>query len=85
MTSVSVDLRQVCDLLPVVDLASMPESHDHDQQHVVRNRVDDAVVPHANPESWPAPQSPGCRRSWVLGEESDRSLYPRASIRIEFA
>src|ERR1035437_1586909 len=32
------------DQLSVVDLTTMSGSHDHDQEHVVGNRVDDAVV-----------------------------------------
>lgn len=35
--------------LSVIDLAAMSKSHNHDQEHVIGNGVDDAVVAYAHP------------------------------------
>jgi hypothetical protein len=35
--------------LPVIDLAAMSKSHGHDQEHIIGDGVDGAVVTHAHP------------------------------------
>jgi hypothetical protein len=71
------------DQLSDVALAAMSGSHDHDQEHVVGNRVDDAVVAHPYPATGPIPRRPGGRRSRVVGKESNRSLNTRTEVRVE--
>lgn len=71
------------DRLSVIDLTTMSESHNHDQEHVVSNRVDDAVATHPYPETRSTPQRPGGRRPWVVGKESNRSLNARTNVRVE--
>ena len=71
------------DRLSVIDLTTMSESHNHDQEHVVSNRVDDAVATHPYPETRSTPQRPGSRRPWVVGKESNRSLNARTNVRVE--
>jgi hypothetical protein len=71
--------------LSVIDIASMAQGHDNDQQHVVGNRVDDAVVPHTNAIARPPPKGTRRRGPRVLGQEGDRSLNPRTNIGIQLA
>jgi len=52
--------------LPVVDLAAMPESHDHGQEHIIGNGVDDAVVADAHPVAGATSQGSGRRRPRVV-------------------
>jgi hypothetical protein len=54
--------------LPVIDLAAMPKSHDDDQEHVVGNGVDDAVVAYAHPITRATSQRSGCWRPGVVGK-----------------
>jgi len=54
--------------LPVIDLAAMSKSHHHDQEHVIGNCVDDAVIAYAHPITRTTPQRSGCWRPRVFGE-----------------
>jgi len=54
--------------LPVIDLAAMSKSHDHDQEHVIGNGVDDAVVANAHPIARTTSQRSGCWRPRVVGK-----------------
>jgi len=54
--------------LPVIDLASMSKSHDHDQEHVISNGVDDAVVANAHPIARTTSQRSGCWWPRVVGK-----------------
>ena len=54
--------------LVVIDLATMSKSHDHDQEHVIGNGVDDAVVTHAHPIARTTSQRSGCWRPRVAGK-----------------
>ncbi len=71
--------------LSVVDVSSVPDRNDDNHKSVVLNRVDDAVVPHANPESRPATQGTRCRGPRVVRQEGDCSLDTWANVRVEFA
>jgi len=54
--------------LPVIDLAAMSKSQDHDQEHIVGNGVDDAVVADAHPIARTTSQRSGCWRPRVVGK-----------------
>jgi hypothetical protein len=54
--------------LPVIYLAAMSKSHNHDQEHVVGNRVDDAVVTDAHPIARATSQRSGRWGPRVVGK-----------------
>lgn len=54
--------------LPVIDLASMSQSQDHNQEHMIGNGVDDAVVANAHPIARTTSQGSGCWRPRVVGK-----------------
>jgi len=54
--------------LPVVDLAAMSKSHNNDQEHIIGNGVDDAVVTYPHPITRSTSQGSGCWRPWVVGK-----------------
>ena len=54
--------------LPVIDLTAMSKSHNHDQEHVIGNGVDDAVVAYAHPITRATSQGSGCWRPRVVGK-----------------
>lgn len=71
------------DLSTFVDLSSVPQSRDHNKEHVVLNGVDDAVVTDPDaPTRW-ALQRTGSRRSWILCEQRDRALDATADLGVE--
>jgi hypothetical protein len=69
--------------LPVVDIAPVPDGDDDDQQDVISDRVDDAVVADADPEAGSSSQRACCGRTRVLSEERDGTLDALADRRIE--
>jgi hypothetical protein len=71
--------------LSVIDIASMDQGHDNDQQYVVGNRVEDSIVAHTNAVARPPPKGTGRRGPRVLGKEGDRSLNPRTNVGIQLA
>ncbi len=72
-------------VLLVVDVATVSEpDHDH-QQHVVLNRVDDAIVAYPDPKAGTPLQGSRGRRSWIFCEQRDRALDPTPYLRIELA
>jgi hypothetical protein len=54
--------------LPVIDLTAMSKSHNHDQEHVIGNGVDDAVVAYAHPITRTTSQRSRCWRPRVVGK-----------------
>jgi hypothetical protein len=54
--------------LPVIHLATMSKSHNYDQEHVIGNGVDDAVVADAHSITRAAAQRSGCRWPRVVSE-----------------
>lgn len=71
--------------LAFVDFSSVPKCHDRHEKYVVRNGVDDAVVTDANAQTCATLQRPGCRWSWVLREQGDRSLDATANLGVKLA
>lgn len=69
----------------VVDLASVPERHYDDQEHIVGDGVDDAVIPSADSKAWSAPQSASRRWTWILCQQGDGALDARPDLRVELA
>lgn len=69
----------------VVDVAAVPERDDNDEEHVVLNGVDDAIVTDPNAESWSAFQGSGGRWTRVLRQKCDRALDPATDRRVELA
>ena len=54
--------------LTVVDVATVTDSHDHDEQYVVGHRIDDAVVAYPDAQTWSTVQS-ACRwRTRIIRE-----------------
>lgn len=49
-----------------VDLAAVPECHDNDEENIVGDRVDDAVITDPNAQTGPTLPSAGGRRPRVL-------------------
>lgn len=47
--------------LPVVDLTAVPECHDDNEENVVGDRVDDAVITDPHPQAWSTMKSAGSR------------------------
>jgi hypothetical protein len=72
-------------LLLVIDVPSVSEPHDNHQEHVVLDRVDDAVV--TDPNTKPEPTLQRSRTGWsrVLCEQGDRSLHATTDLRVELA
>jgi hypothetical protein len=68
-----------------VHVATVPEGHDDDDEAVILDRVNHAVIPDSDSPRGAAREWPGGRRSWVVGEQSDRALDPTGSRRVEFA
>ncbi len=52
-------------------------------EDVVVNRVDDAVVPYANPEAGTPLEGLGSWRSWILTEQRDRSTNSVAILMVD--
>jgi hypothetical protein len=61
----------------------MAESHDHDQEHIILNGVDDPIVTDAYPIAGPTSQRTGCRGPWVVGKETYGPLDPETERRIQ--
>lgn len=61
----------VCVLSAVVDVAAMAERDHCNNEDVVIDRVDDAVVTDANSEAGTPLEGFGGWRSWILTEERD--------------
>lgn len=71
--------------LSVVDVASIPESYDHHQEHVVLDGVDEAIVADTDAKSRPALERPRARRPRIVGEQSNGALEASASLGVELA
>ena len=71
--------------LLVVDIPSMSKPHNDHQQHVVLDRVDDAVIADPDTKTRPTLKHTCTRRARMLGEQSDRTLDPTANLRVELA
>jgi hypothetical protein len=54
--------------LPFIDVAAMSKSHNHDQEHIIGNGVDNAIVAYAHPIARTTSQGPGCWRPRVVGK-----------------
>jgi len=63
----------------------MPEPDDDHQQHVVLDCVDDSVVADPDTKAWSTLESTCAGRAWILGKKSDRTLDPKAHLRVELA
>ena len=74
-----------CASLLLVDVAAVSKPHHEDQQHVVFDRVDDAVIADPDTKAWPALQGPCSGRSRVLGKQGDCALDATTSLRVELA
>jgi hypothetical protein len=70
--------------LPAIDLAAMSKSHNHDQENLIGNAVDDAVVAYAHPIARATSQGSGCWRPRVVGEQPDYALDTGTNCRVEF-
>ena len=66
----------------VVDVAAMTECDHCDHEDVVIDRVDDAVIPDANPETGTPLERFGPRRPWILTEERNRPTNAVAILMI---
>lgn len=49
----------------------MPEGDDNDEQHVILNCVDDAIVADAHAKTRPPLKCLGARRPWVVAQKGD--------------
>lgn len=67
----------------VVDVATVRERDDDDEEHVVLDGVDDAVVTDPNAESGSALQRASRRGTRVLRQEGDRPLDAATNRRVE--
>jgi len=85
-TEPSLEVRWQCGdkHLSVIDLAAMSQSDHHNQEHIIGNGVDDAVVAHANPITRATSYGSGGWRSRVVGEKRDRALDAGANCWVEF-
>jgi len=70
---------------PFVDIAAVLGRDYDDEQHVIFDRVDDAIVAYPYPPCGTATQRPGSRRTGILGQQRDRSLHSARDLSIEFA
>jgi hypothetical protein len=53
-----------------VDLASVPDAHDVDDEYVVNHFIDDSVITHADAiHTVLTCQRDACGRAWFLGQE----------------
>lgn len=63
----------------------MPERDEDDEENVVLDGVDDAIVTDPHAESGSALQCPGGRGTRVLCQEGNRALDPATNRRVELA
>lgn len=63
----------------------MSESHHDHHEYVVLDRVDDAVVTHANAKPRSTLKGPRSRRARIMSEQSDSALNATAGLRIQLA
>lgn len=63
----------------------MSKPHADPEEHVVFDRVDDAVITDTDTKTGPALQRPCTRRSRILGEQGDGALDAATSLRVELA
>ncbi len=63
----------------------MSKPYDDHQQHVVLDRIDDAVIAYPDTKTWPALQRTSTGRARFLGEQRDCTLDPPANLRVELA
>ena len=71
--------------LLAVDVASMSEPNDDNQQDVVLNCVDDSIVAYPDTKAWPALEGPHTGGSRILCEQRDRALDATTILGIELA
>ena len=67
----------------VVDVAPMPEPYHDDQQHVVLDGIDDAVIPDPNTEARTSLQGTCSRWARILREQCDGALDTSPNLRVE--
>jgi len=68
-----------------VDVSSMPQRHDDDQQDVINDRVNDPVVPHSQSITRPTTQRASGRWPRVLSEKCDSPLNARTDLWVYLA
>lgn len=68
-----------------VHVFSVPQSNDNNQQDVVLNRVNDAVIADPHAHAGPTLKCPGGRRTRVLAQEGNCSLYSAAVLVVHAA
>ncbi len=68
----------------LIDVTSMADGNNHDQQHSIIDGVDDSVVPNPQPVTLSTSQRPRRRRARILGEQRNCPLNPglRRSINL---
>lgn len=68
-----------------VNVPTVPEGHHNDEEAVILDRVDHAVIPDSDSPRGAASEWPGGRRSWVIGEQRERALDPTGRRWVELA
>jgi hypothetical protein len=70
---------------PFVDLTAMSERDHDDEQDIMVDGVEDAVVAHPDPEARSATERAGGGRTWILGQQGDRPLDPTSGRWVDLA
>jgi hypothetical protein len=68
-----------------VDVATMPERDNHDQENSIVNGVKNPIVPNSETIAIASSKWPRGRRSRIFGKEGDRPLNPWLRRTIDFS
>lgn len=69
----------------LVDLTTISERHDDNQQHAIGECVDDVVVTDAHSQTGPSRKRPGGRRSRIPRQQCKRALHAAANWGFELS
>ena len=71
--------------LPVVDVTAVSNRDDHDEENIICNRVNDAVITDPNAKAWATLESARSRRARVLRQQRNCTLQAMTDRRVELA
>jgi hypothetical protein len=72
-------------LSSLVHLAAMADGDHHDDQDVVMDGVDDAIVADSQPVTGTTNEPSGSRRAGILGQQGNRALNARPNGGVDSA
>jgi len=70
---------------PVVDVTAVSNRDDHDEENIICNRVNDAVISDPNAKAWATLESARSRRARVLRQQGNGTLQAMPDQRVKLA